>query len=171
MSCCEVEDPWVSATAQVDRSEAMGPRLRGDDSYPRRVNGSTRWAARMKATMMTTPIANSTACRICAPVSSRPNRIASAQPPAKAAPNTSAPIRIAALMTVTTLLQTIWRDAVGEGCELMAKGPVEGCNLSEKGRAIKRKRPKKAGSRDIHKPIFSRQNGPKNGTQDRTTLM
>jgi hypothetical protein len=38
-----------------------------------------------------------------------PNRIASAQPPAKAAPNTSAPIRIAALMTVMTLGHAISR--------------------------------------------------------------
>src|SRR5476651_919856 len=89
-------------------------------THARRVNGSTRCAARMNAAMMKTPIANSTACRMCAPVSSRPNRIASAQPPANAAPNTSAPIRIAALMTVTTLGQTIWRALVGEGCELTA---------------------------------------------------
>ena len=73
----------------------------------------------MNATMMKTPIANSTACSTCALVSSRPNRIASAQPPANAAPNTSAPIRIAALMTVTTLGQLISREAVGEGCTFM----------------------------------------------------
>ena len=52
-------------------------------------------------------------------------------------------------MTVMTLGQTIWREAVGEGCELMDKGPVAGRNLSEKAPAIKRKRPKKAPSRDI----------------------
>src|ERR1700755_1479045 len=103
----------------------------------------------MKAAMMKTPAANSTACRMCAPVSSSPNRIASAQPPANAAPNTSAPIRIAALRTVTTLGQTIWREAVGEGCELMGRGPVCGRNLSEKASAIKRKRPKRAPSRGI----------------------
>ena len=64
----------------------------------------------MKLTMIITPIANSTACRMCALVSLRPNRIASAQPPANAAPKTSAPIRIAAEMTVMTLGQTIVRD-------------------------------------------------------------
>ncbi len=53
-----------------------------------------------------------------APWSPRSNRIASAQPPAKAAPNTSAPIRIAAEITVTTLGQTIWRE-VREGCKLI----------------------------------------------------
>ena len=42
--------------------------------------------------------------------------------PANAAPNTSAPIRIAALITVMTLGQMIWRLAVGEGCALMARG-------------------------------------------------
>src|SRR5476651_1755807 len=121
-------------------------------TYARRVNGSTRCAARMNAAMMKTPIAKNTACRMCAPVSSRPNRIASAQPPANAAPNTSAPIRIAALMTVTTLGQMIWRVLVGEGCELMGLGPVCGRNLSEKALAIKRKRPKKAPPRDIAAP-------------------
>src|SRR3954464_14598257 len=50
--------------------------------------------------------------------------MASAQPPANAAPNTSAPIRIAALTTVMTLGQTIWRGAVEEGCGLMSEGPV-----------------------------------------------
>jgi hypothetical protein len=42
----------------------------------------------------------------------------------RAAPNTSAPIRIAALMTVTTLGQAIWRALVGEGCELMGPSPL-----------------------------------------------
>ncbi len=52
-------------------------------------------------------------------------------------------------MTVTTLGQTIWREPEEEGCVLMGIGPVAGRNLSEKAGAIKRKRPKKAGSRDI----------------------
>ena len=52
-----------------------------------------------------------------------------------------------------TLGQMIWRAAVGEGCKLMARGPVVGRNLYEKARAIKRKRPKKAPSRDIDSPI------------------
>ena len=99
--------------------------------------------------MMKTPIANSTACRMCAPVSSRPNRIASAQPPANAAPNTSAPIRIAALMTVTTLGQTIWRARSGRAASSWCWVLFAGRNLSEKAAAIKRKRPKKAPSRDI----------------------
>src|SRR6266704_6746983 len=113
----------------------------------------------MNATMMKTPIANSTACSTCAPVSSRPNRIASAQPPANAAPNTSAPIRIAALMTVTTVGQMIRRALVGEGCELMFLDPVRGRNLSEKAPAIKRKRPKKAQRRDIDCAIHLGRNG------------
>src|SRR3954454_19726927 len=47
---------------------------------------------------------------MCVPCSPSPSRIASAQPPANAAPNTSAPIRMAALMTVMTLGQTIRRE-------------------------------------------------------------
>src|SRR5260370_10225670 len=113
----------------------------------------------MNAIMMKTRIATSTACRMGAPVSSRPNRIASAQPPANAAPNTSAPIRIGALMTVMTLGQMIWRALVGEGCELMGLCPVRVRNLSEKCSAIKRKRPKKAPSRDIGSSIVRDENG------------
>src|SRR5215471_12522330 len=64
----------------------------------------------MKAVITSTPSANSAACTMCAPRSPSPSRIASAQPPANAAPNTSAPIRMAALMTVMTLGQTIWRE-------------------------------------------------------------
>src|SRR5260370_25885751 len=109
----------------------------------------------MNVAMTKKPIANSTACRICARVSSSPSRIASAQPPANAAPNTSAPIRMAALMTVMTGGQTIWRREVGEGCELMGPYPVWGRNLPEKCSAIKRKRPKKAPSRDITSSIYS----------------
>ena len=56
-----------------------------------------------------------------APVLSRPNRIANAQPPANAAPNTSAPIRIAALMTVMTLGQTIRRAAMGKAASPWAQ--------------------------------------------------
>src|SRR5262249_34034876 len=100
-------------------------------------------------TMTATPIRKSTPCRMCVPVSSSPNRIASAQPPANAAPNTSAPIRMAAEITVTTLVQTIWRVAGGGGWELIGLDPVEARNLSEKCRSIKHKWPKKAASRDI----------------------
>src|SRR4029077_8378172 len=112
----------------------------------------------MKAAMMRTPTANSTAWRMCAPVSSKPSRIAIAQPPANAAPNTSAPIRIAALITVTTLGQTIWREVVGEVCELMGNILFLGRNLYEKGNPIKRKRPQKRPSHDIgcHKRIGTR---------------
>ena len=108
-----------------------------------------RWALRMNATMIKTPIANSTAWRMCAEVSSSPNRIASAQPPANAAPNTSAPIRIAAEMTVTTLDQMISLLRGGKGLRGHEKCPVRGRNLSEKASTIKRKRPKNALSRDI----------------------
>src|SRR5262249_12746336 len=101
-----------------------------------------------------TPSANRSACRMWAPVSSRPNRIASAQPPANAAPNTSALIRIAALTTVMTLGQTIRRLAVGEGSELMNVGPFGGRNLSEKCGASKRKGSKNASSRDIAGACF-----------------
>src|SRR3984893_697257 len=94
----------------------------------------------MNAAITRTPSANSRAWGICAPVSSRPSRIASAQPPANAAPNTSAPIRIAALMTVTTLGQTIWRGADGGGCELIGQDPFVGRNLSEKAGLGKHKR-------------------------------
>ena len=55
--------------------------------------------------MMATPMTNSTPWMMSAKVSSSPIRIASAQPPANAAPNTSAPIRIAAETTVMTLGQ------------------------------------------------------------------
>jgi hypothetical protein len=47
-------------------------------------------------------------------------------------------------MTVTTLPQTIWRGAVGAGCELMIMVLMKGGNLSEKCASIKHKRPKKA---------------------------
>src|SRR5205814_6461092 len=51
------------------------------------------------------PRMKNTACRMCTPYSPSPNRLAKAQPAAKAAPNTSAPIRIAALTTVSTWIQ------------------------------------------------------------------
>src|SRR5438477_11176185 len=108
----------------------------------------------MNATITKTPTANSAACRMWAPVSSSPSRIASAQPPANAAPNTSAPIRIAAEMTVTTLGQTISRVDVEEGCGLMEQVLSRGRNLSEKAPSIKRKRPKNAASRDIDCHMF-----------------
>ena len=47
-------------------------------------------------------------------------------------------------MTVMTLGQMIWREAVGEGCAFMGPGSCCGRNLYEKAPAIKRKRPKKA---------------------------
>src|ERR1700737_2483983 len=110
----------------------------------------------MNATMTKTPTANSTACRTCAPVSSRPNRIASAQPPANAAPNTSAPIRIAAERTVMTLGQRITFLPGEVVCRLMDQVLFRGRNLSEKCPCIKHKRPKNAVSRDIDWVIFSR---------------
>src|SRR3954451_16140995 len=81
-----------------------------------------RCAARINAAMIRTPSPNSTACKMWVPVSPSPNKIASAQPPAKAAPNTSAPIRMAALMTVMTLGQTIWREDE-EGAFMGLRGP------------------------------------------------
>src|SRR6185312_16784595 len=77
--------------------------------------------------------------------------IASAQPPANAAPNTSAPIRIVAETTVMTLGQTI-RLVVEMGSWLMAWSCFKGRNLSDMGTAGKRKRPKNGPSRDIAGP-------------------
>src|SRR5207253_2478631 len=54
------------------------------------VNGSTFWALRMKEIITPTPRMKNTACRMCTPYSPSPNRLAKAQPAAKAAPNTSA---------------------------------------------------------------------------------
>src|SRR5215813_12570913 len=48
--------------------------------------------------------------RMSAPVGPSPTRLESAQLPAKAAPNTSAPMRTVALMTVSTWIQTILRS-------------------------------------------------------------
>src|SRR3982750_1860138 len=93
---------------------------------------------------------------MCVPWSPSPNRMGSAQPPANAAPNTSAPIRIAAEMTVMTLGQTIAREEVEAGCGLMEKVLFRGRNLSEKPPCIKRKRPKNAAWGDIDCRIFSR---------------
>src|SRR6478735_578428 len=86
---------------------------------------------------------------MCVPCSPSPNRIASAQPPANAAPNTSAPIRMAALTTVMTLGQTIRRE--DEEVAFMSSGVLglEGRNLPEKAAGSKGKWPKKAPSRAI----------------------
>jgi hypothetical protein len=75
--------------------------------------------------------------------------MASAQPPANAAPNTSAPIRIAAEMTVMTLGQAIRREVGAEGCEFMSAIPLSGGNLSEKAVRGKRQWTKKVASRVI----------------------
>jgi hypothetical protein len=61
---------------------------------------------------------------------------------------------MAALITVTTLGQAIWRAAVGAGCEFIGWVLFKGRNLSEKTPSIKRKRPKKARSRDIDRPFI-----------------
>src|SRR3954464_1426944 len=86
---------------------------------------------------------------MCVPCSPSPNRIASAQPPANAAPNTSAPIRMAALMTVMTLGQTIRRE--DEEVAFMSSGVLglEGRNLPEEAAGTKGKWPKKAPRRAI----------------------
>jgi hypothetical protein len=59
-------------------------------------------------------------------------------------------------MTVMTLGQTIVLEEVVAGCGLMEKVLFRGRNLSENPPSIKRKRPKKAVSRDIDCRIFSR---------------
>src|SRR3954470_15288541 len=100
----------------------------------------------MKPIITNTPIANSTACRMCAPLSPSPNRIASAQPPAKAAPNTSAPIRIAAEMTVITLCQSIWRAGF-DGVSALMVGVLSRRAISPKwSRASRGNDPKRAAS-------------------------
>jgi hypothetical protein len=59
-----------------------------------------------------------------------------------------------------TLGQAIWRELVGEVCELMGNILFRGRNLHEKGGPIKRKRPKKGPSRDI---AFHKGNKDTNG--------
>src|SRR5262245_5214487 len=59
------------------------------------------------------PAMKKTPCRMCTPYSPSSSCVATAQPPAKAAPNTSAPIRIAALSTVSTFCHAIVRLPVG----------------------------------------------------------
>src|SRR3954454_19377394 len=85
---------------------------------------------------------------MCVPCSPSPNRIASAQPPANAAPNTSAPIRMAALMTGMTLGQTIRRE--DEEVAFMSSGVLgwKGGNHPEKRAGSKGKCPKKAPTRN-----------------------
>src|SRR5262249_36771086 len=79
--------------------------------------------------------------------------LATAQPPAKAAPNTWAPIRIAALITVTTLGQTIRRPPAGVG-RLMEWSLLAGA-ICRKGRV---------GSRVASRvPIRSRRPGDRSG--------
>src|SRR5215813_9028617 len=72
--------------------------------------------------------------RMSAPVGPRPMRLESAQLPAKAAPNTSAPMRIAALTTVSTWIQTILRSLLRS---LITIGPVGGGNVPETEGSIK----------------------------------
>ena len=73
-----------------------------------------------------------------APVSPRPNRLANAQPPAKAAPNTSAAIRIAALTTVIVfcqLMRCLRPEPVGSAWSAF---PCDGAAINtETGLAIK----------------------------------
>ena len=52
-------------------------------------------------------------------------------------------------MTVMTVGQMIWRALVGEGCELMGVILLRAAISMKRPAAIKRKRPKKAPSRDI----------------------
>ena len=55
-----------------------------------------------------------------------PEQLAIAQPPAKAAPNTSAPIRIAALTTVSTLIQMMRRPCGGRWVAVTCCSSVAG---------------------------------------------
>src|SRR5215510_5593583 len=72
--------------------------------------------------------------RTSAPVGPRPMRLETAQLPAKAAPKTSAPMRMAALTTVSTWIQTILRSLLRL---LMATGPGGGGNVPETAGSIK----------------------------------
>src|SRR5262249_15374524 len=72
--------------------------------------------------------------RASAPVGPRPMRLDTAQLPAKAAPKTSAPMRMAALTTVSTWIQMILRSLLRL---LMATGPGGGGNVPETAGSIK----------------------------------
>src|SRR5215510_974114 len=72
--------------------------------------------------------------RTSAPVGPRPMRLETAQLPAKAAPKTSAPMRMAALTTVSTWIQMILRSLLRL---LMATGPGGGGNVPETAGSIK----------------------------------
>src|SRR5262245_52591163 len=72
--------------------------------------------------------------RMSAPVGPRPMRLDTAQLPAKAAPKTSAPMRMGALTTVSTWIQTILRSLLRL---LMATGPGGRGNVLETGGSIK----------------------------------
>ncbi len=61
---------------------------------------------------MARPPSAKSACSTCSAIGGSPIRVATAQPPAKAAPKTSAPIRIAALTTVSTFGHRIRRGFV-----------------------------------------------------------
>src|SRR5204862_8039084 len=99
--------------------------------------GSILRAERMNCHMMATPQRRKRPSSTRAPVSPSPNRLASAQLPAKAARNTSAPIRIAALTTVIVFSQLIRRpDSVLLSMKSM--DPVRNAgNLPETGAPIK----------------------------------
>src|SRR5215510_11759080 len=79
-------------------------------AHPRVVNGSMRCAARMNCTMTARPQSTNTTSSTRAPKLPRSNNVAMAHEPANAAPNTSAPIRMAALTTVVTLSQLMRRS-------------------------------------------------------------
>src|SRR4051812_27353550 len=72
--------------------------------------------------------------RLSAPVGPKTTRLESAQLPAKAAPNTSAPMRTAALTTVSTWIQTILRFLLRS---LITVGPVGRGNVPETEGSIK----------------------------------
>src|SRR5215510_8712810 len=72
--------------------------------------------------------------RIMAPVGPRPMRVETAQLPAKAAPKTSAPMRMAALTTESTWIQTLLRCLLRP---FMATGHGGGCNVPVSAGSIK----------------------------------
>src|SRR5438128_2293744 len=87
---------------------------------------------RMKAIITAMPSAKKRICRMYVPYSPSANRLPKAQPPAKAAPKTSAEIRIAAESTVETLTQLMRREPRGR---LVASSMA--CNEYERGGRIK----------------------------------
>ena len=92
-------------------SEKLAPPRthRRTDRCSAATNGSMRRAERTNSTMTTMPQSTKSPSSRRAPIVPSPNRVAIAQLPANAAPNTSAPMRMAALTTVSTFFQRMRR--------------------------------------------------------------